>query len=80
MAYRIIFGFGERAVRAMRGRLGREEGQTFVEYTLVILVVAVVLVTGAFVEPFRNAIEGAMDTIADTITGADDDGGGGGGG
>ena len=48
-------------------RLGREDGQTLVEYALVMLVVAVALAGGVFVSPFRSGIEDALSGIADAI-------------
>jgi Flp pilus assembly pilin Flp len=45
----------------------REDGQTFVEYTLVILLVAVAVATGALVDPFRDAIGNALTAISDAL-------------
>ncbi len=53
-----------------RGCLRDEAGQTFVEYTLVILLVAVAIATGALVEPFREAIASGLGAIGDAINGA----------
>lgn len=48
-------------------RLRRDEGQAFVEYTLVILLIAIAVATGALVDPFRNALSNALDAIATAI-------------
>ena len=49
-------------------RLRREDGQTLVEYALVMLVVAVALAGGVFVSPFRSGIEDALGSIAEAIS------------
>ena len=64
--------FLSRAVLAGAWTKGRdaarhEGGQTFVEYTLVILLVAVAVATGTLVEPFREAIGNALTAIADAL-------------
>jgi len=51
-------------------RLRREEGQTFVEYALVILLIAVAVSTLAAWGGLREAIGGAVDDITGAITGA----------
>jgi Flp pilus assembly pilin Flp len=51
----------------LRNGIGREGGQTFVEYTLVILLVAVAVATGALVDPFRDAIGNALTAISDAL-------------
>ena len=40
----------------VRDRLRREEGQAFVEYAMVLLLVTVALAAGAFITPFRHAL------------------------
>ncbi len=52
----------------VKDRLRREDGQAFVEYTLVILLIAVFIATGTLVEPFRNALDDALTAIATAIT------------
>jgi len=64
----------------VRDRLHREDGQTFVEYSLVLLLVAVALIAGTFIAPFRNALSNALGAIGDAIQGVVDNPGGGGGG
>jgi Flp pilus assembly pilin Flp len=54
----------------VKDRLRREGGQTFVEYSLVLLLVAVVLVAGSFITPFRDALDRAFTAIGDMIDGA----------
>ena len=54
----------------IRARLGREEGQAFVEYAMVMLLVALALAAGAFVTPFRSGIESAFEAIGNALTGA----------
>jgi Flp pilus assembly pilin Flp len=54
----------------LRERLRREDGQAFVEYTLVILLIAVFIATGVLVEPFQNALREAFQKIGDAIRGA----------
>jgi len=56
------------ALSAAGARLGREEGQTVVEYALVMLLVAVALAGGVFVSPFRSGIADALGSIADAIS------------
>jgi Flp pilus assembly pilin Flp len=63
----------------VKDRLRRETGQTFVEYSLVLLLVAVALVAGTFIDPFRDALSNALSKIGDVIQGVVDDDGGGGG-
>jgi Flp pilus assembly pilin Flp len=55
---------------AIRDRLKREEGQAFVEYALVLLVVAVALTAaaGVFITPFRAAIVSAFTAISNALT------------
>jgi Flp pilus assembly pilin Flp len=54
---------------AIRDRLKREEGQAFVEYALVLLVVAVALTAaaGVFITPFRKAIVDAFTAISNAL-------------
>jgi Flp pilus assembly pilin Flp len=61
-----------RAPAALHARMRREEGQAFVEYALVLLLVAVFLTVGAatFISPFRNAITDAFTAIGNAISGA----------
>jgi Flp pilus assembly pilin Flp len=49
-------------------RLRREQGQAFVEYTLVILMIAVVVATGTMVKPFREALDAALTAISTAIS------------
>jgi Flp pilus assembly pilin Flp len=51
------------------GRLRREDGQAFVEYALVLLIVAVALTAaaGVFISPFRAAIVSAFTRISDAL-------------
>jgi Flp pilus assembly pilin Flp len=51
-------------------RLRREEGQTFVEYALVILLIAVAIGVAATWDPMRDAIEQAVLDIKSTIENA----------
>jgi Flp pilus assembly pilin Flp len=51
-------------------RLKREEGQTFVEYALVILLIGVAVGTLAAWGGLRTAISDAIDGIRDTISNA----------
>ena len=51
------------AASAGTDRLRREEGQTFVEYALVILLIAVAVGAVAAWGPLRDAISGAVDNI-----------------
>jgi Flp pilus assembly pilin Flp len=51
-------------------RLRREEGQTFVEYALVILLIAVAVGAVATWDPLQTAITDAVDKIKTTITDA----------
>jgi len=51
-------------------RLRREEGQAFVEYAMVLLLVTVALAAGTFITPFRDAITGAFTSIGDAINNA----------
>jgi Flp pilus assembly pilin Flp len=57
-------------VSAGQDRLRREEGQTFVEYALVILLIGVAVGTLAAWGGLRDAISTAVDSIRDTISGA----------
>ena len=52
-------------------RLRREEGQTFVEYALVILLIAVAVGTLAAWGGLRDAIGGAVGDITGAITSAE---------
>jgi Flp pilus assembly pilin Flp len=54
----------------VRDRLRREEGQAFVEYAMVLLLVTVALAAGAFITPFQDALRSAFSAIGDVITGA----------
>ena len=58
------------AASAGSNRLRREEGQTFVEYALVILLIAVAVSTLAAWGGLRTAIGDAVTSITDAITGA----------
>ena len=58
------------ASSGVRARLRREEGQAFVEYAMVMLIVAIALAAGTFVSPFRTAIEGAFSSIGDALNNA----------
>jgi Flp pilus assembly pilin Flp len=60
----LVFGVSDRA----RARLGRQEGQAFVEYAMVLLLVTVALAAGTFITPFRNAISSAFTAIGNAIT------------
>jgi Flp pilus assembly pilin Flp len=53
-----------------RDRMRRQEGQAFVEYAMVLLLVAVALAAGAFVTPFRAALENAFGAIGGAISAA----------
>ncbi len=44
----------------LRDRLSREEGQAFVEYAMVLLLVTVALAAGTFITPFRDAHRGRI--------------------
>ena len=55
---------------SVRDRLRREEGQAFVEYAMVLLLVTVALAAGTFITPFRTAITNAFEAIGNAITGA----------
>ena len=50
-----------------KDRLRREEGQTFVEYALVILLIAVAVGAVATWGPLQDAITGAVGDIKQTI-------------
>jgi Flp pilus assembly pilin Flp len=52
-------------VRHLMGKLAREEGQTAVEYALVLALVAIVLVTA-----LATGLGGALDTVISNITNA----------
>jgi Flp pilus assembly pilin Flp len=72
MGYRVNGLIAEAIVDAWRfvhDRLRRDEGQTFVEYTLVLLIVAVAA-TALFIDPVRNAITDAVGAIGDAFTDA----------
>jgi Flp pilus assembly pilin Flp len=56
------------ALLARVGRLRREEGQAFVEYAMVMLLVVLVLAAGAFVAPFRSSLESAFSGIGDALS------------
>jgi Flp pilus assembly pilin Flp len=58
------------ASSGVRARLRGEEGQAFVEYAMVMLLVAIALAAGTFVSPFRTAIEGAFSSIGDALSNA----------
>lgn len=49
----------------LMGKLSREEGQTAVEYALVLALVAIVLVTA-----LATGLGGALDTVISNITNA----------
>jgi Flp pilus assembly pilin Flp len=51
-------------------RLRREEGQSFVEYAMVLLLITVALAAASFITPFRTAIANAFEAIGNAITGA----------
>jgi Flp pilus assembly pilin Flp len=51
----------------VQARLRREEGQAFVEYALVMLLVGVALATGAFVGPFRSSLEAAFQAVQSAL-------------
>jgi Flp pilus assembly pilin Flp len=53
---------------SVRDRLRREEGQAFVEYAMVLLLVTVVLAAGAFIQPFQDALQKAFESIGNAIT------------
>jgi Flp pilus assembly pilin Flp len=52
-------------VRHLMGKLAREEGQTAVEYALVLALVAIVLVAA-----LASGLGGALDTVISNITNA----------
>jgi Flp pilus assembly pilin Flp len=56
------------AEEGARSRFQKEDGQAFVEYAMVLLLVTVALAAGAFIDPFRNALVGAFQAIADKIS------------
>ena len=58
------------ASSGVRARLRREEGQAFVEYAMVMLLVALALAAGAFVDPFRTALESAFGAVAGAFASA----------
>jgi len=58
------------ASSSVRDRLKREEGQAFVEYAMVLLLVTVALAAGTFITPFRDALKSAFQSIGDAINGA----------
>jgi Flp pilus assembly pilin Flp len=60
------------AASAGMDRVRREEGQTFVEYALVILLIAVAVTTLAAWDGLRDMISQAATDIANTIDGAGD--------
>jgi Flp pilus assembly pilin Flp len=51
--------------RDLMGKMAREEGQTAVEYALVLALVAIVLVTA-----LATGLGGALDTVISNITDA----------
>jgi len=55
---------------SVRERVRREDGQAFVEYAMVLLLVTVALAAGAFITPFQDALRSAFSSIGDAITGA----------
>jgi Flp pilus assembly pilin Flp len=60
------------AASAGTERLRREEGQTFVEYALVILLIAVAVGTLAAWDGLREAITTAIGDMTDAISNAGD--------
>jgi Flp pilus assembly pilin Flp len=56
------------AENGARGRMKNEDGQAFVEYAMVLLLVTVALAAGAFINPFREALVGAFNAIAEQIS------------
>ena len=52
----------------VEARLRREEGQAFVEYAMVMLLVAIALAAGAFVAPFRSSLQAAFEAIGNALT------------
>jgi Flp pilus assembly pilin Flp len=55
------------ASSSVRDRLRREEGQAFVEYAMVLLIVAVAIGAGVFIDPFQKAINDAFSAIGTAI-------------
>jgi Flp pilus assembly pilin Flp len=47
----------------------REEGQSVVEYAMVMVVVAITLAAGFFVTPLGTAIGGAIDVVTNALSG-----------
>lgn len=66
MVYRLMIW----GATGVRGRLRREEGQAFVEYSLVLLLVAVAVALLAQWDLFRDAIVNALDRVGDALSGA----------
>jgi Flp pilus assembly pilin Flp len=66
----VVGGVTASGTAGARAWLEREEGQAFVEYAIVLLLVAVTLAAGAFVTPFRTALEGAFSSVGGAISGA----------
>jgi Flp pilus assembly pilin Flp len=67
-----VGSLANRARIAMLGRarlLLREDGQSFVEYALVMVVVAVTLAAGLLVTPLGTAVNGAIDAVANAVSG-----------
>jgi Flp pilus assembly pilin Flp len=58
------------ASAAGKDRIRRQDGQAFVEYAMVLLLVTVALAAGAFVTPFRAAVENAFTAIGGAISSA----------
>lgn len=58
------------AAAVTRDRLRREDGQAFVEYAMILLLVTVALAAASFITPFRTAISTAFDAIGNAIDGA----------
>ena len=52
---------------ALEAYLRRDNGQAFVEYALVLVIIAVVIGAALTWDPLVNAIQGAIDDVADRL-------------
>ena len=50
-----------------QSRLQREEGQAFVEYALVLVVISIVIGAAITWDPLTGAINGAIQNVADAL-------------
>jgi hypothetical protein len=75
MLYRISAMIGALVLTTssrVRDRLERQEGQAFVEYAIMLLIVAVALGVGTalFWKPLTDGLTAALNTVKDTLSSA----------